>query len=78
MPWHDVVSSELGEGREEGTSSHTYTSLIKCGDELDSGLVRGTLLMLIRGLEGYPSSWSREKNLSARGNLAMALCVAIK
>lgn len=40
------------------THTHTYI-LIKCEDELDSSLVRGTLLMLIRGLGGYPSLRSR-------------------
>lgn len=42
--------------------------LIKCRDEEDSGLVRGTLLMLIRRLEGYLSSGSgRKKTQRAKG-----------
>lgn len=44
---------------ETHTHTHRNTTLIKCEDELDSGLVRGTLLMLIRGLGGYPSLRSK-------------------
>lgn len=68
MPLHEVVSSDLGERENLHThTQYTHTSLIKCGDELDSGLVRGTLLMLIRGLEGYPSSWSRGEKSQRQG-----------
>ena len=69
MPWHDVDSAELGGKREKPlhARTHSHTSLIKCKDELDSGLVRGTLLMLIRGLEGYPSSWSRGEKSQRQG-----------
>lgn len=49
------------------THTHTRTTLIKCEDELDSGLVRGTLLMLIRGLGGYPSRWSRGGKSQCQG-----------
>lgn len=70
MLWHDVFSPELGEREREEplhTHTHSHTTLIKCKDELDNSLVRRTLLMLIRGLEGYPSSWSRGEKSQRQG-----------
>lgn len=70
MLWHDVFSPELGERereRETSARTHSHTTLIKCKDELDNSLVRRTLLMLIRGLEGYPSSWSRGEKSQRQG-----------
>lgn len=70
MLWHDVFTPELGERERERnpcTHTHSHTTLIKCKDELDNSLVRRTLLMLIRGLEGYPSSWSRGEKSQRQG-----------
>lgn len=71
--WHYVFLPRLA-GKEKNplqacTHAHTHacTTLIKCEDELDSGLVRGTLLMLIRGLGGYPSRWSRGGKSQCQG-----------
>ena len=64
MPRHDGVSSQLC----THTHTHTHRSVMKCEDELDSGLVRGTLLMLIRGAEGDPSHCAEaEGDVSAGG-----------